>query len=216
VNVEREKRLAASVAADMVESGMRVGLGSGSTMTYLLRALAQRDVDALYVATSPRTAQTASSLGIATEAFDTLVELDLAIDGADQVAPDGWLVKGAGGAHTREKIVASAARRFVVIVDSSKIVEELRAPVPVELLSFGLASTLARLATVVLRDSPPSPDGGVLADYLGPVDDCAELARRLASTPGVVDHGLFAPELVSEVVVGDNDAVRHIHPGGTR
>jgi ribose 5-phosphate isomerase A len=163
------------------------------------------------VATSPATERTARELGIPVEEFGRLEALDIAIDGADQVAPDRWLVKGGGGAHAREKIVAAAAKRFVVIADSSKPVDRIEPPVPLELAAYGLAATLARvreeLGPVEPRDVPPSPDGGVIADYRGEVDDPAELASRLGATPGVVDHGLFAPELVSEVLVGRGDRV---------
>jgi ribose 5-phosphate isomerase A len=146
------------------------------------------------------------------EEFDVLDRLDIAIDGADQVAPDRWLVKGGGGAHTREKIVAATAERFVVIADSSKTVERIAPPIPLELHEFGLASTLARLnaelGPVAPRpDTPPSPDGGVIADYTGDVGDPAELAAALAAVPGVVDHGLFPASMVSEVLVGRGDAV---------
>ena len=165
-------------------------------------ALAARGLAIRCVATSPATERAARELGLQVEPFDRLDRLDIAIDGADQVTPDGWLVKGGGGAHFREKIVAAAAERFVVIVDSGKPVEELSPPVPLELSSFGLRATLRALGEAELRDAPPSPDGGVLADYLGPVGDPAALAARLAATPGVVDHGLFGPELVSDVLVG--------------
>ena len=107
--------------------------------------------------------------------------LDLAIDGADQVDPAGWLVKGGGGAHTRERIVAAAADRFVVIVSSDKTVERLHPPVPLELLAFGLAATLHALPGAARRDAPPTPDGGVLADYHGDVADpgaAGPVARR--------------------------------------
>jgi ribose 5-phosphate isomerase A len=136
------------------------------------------------------------------EPFEQIDRLDIAIDGADQVSPDGWLVKGGGGAHTREKIVAAAAERFVVIVDSTKPVNAIAAPVPLELQPFGLRSTLRELGAVTLRDAALTPDGGVLADYRGEVGDPAELAARLAATPGVVEHGLFPPALVSDVLVG--------------
>jgi ribose 5-phosphate isomerase A len=118
-------------------------------------------------------------------------------------------VKGGGAAHTREKAVAAAARRFVVIVSSDKLVERLTPPVPLELLEFGLAATLRRLGSVELRDAPRSPDGGVIADYTGPVDDPAALASWLSGAPGVVEHGLFAPELVSDLVVGHDDDAEH-------
>ena len=140
-----EKRVAAEAAAELVEDGMTVGLGTGSTVAHLLPALAARELDIRCVATSVATEEQARELGIAVEDFDALERLDIAIDGADQVAPDGWLVKGGGGAHTREKIVAAAAERFVVIADSSKPVERIDAPIPLELLRFGLASTLREL-----------------------------------------------------------------------
>jgi ribose 5-phosphate isomerase A len=125
------------------------------------------------------------------------------------VAPSGWVVKGGGAAHTREKAVAAAAARSVVIVSSEKLVERLAPPVPLELLEFGVAATLRRLGSVKLRDVPPSPDGGVIADYTAAFDDPAELAARLAATVGVVEHGLFSPELVSDVIVGHGDQVEH-------
>lgn len=204
---ETEKRVAAEAAAALVEDGMTVGLGTGSTVAYLLPALEGRDVRC--VATSLRTEQAARELGLAVEPFDRLAGLDIAIDGADQIAPDGWLVKGGGGAHTREKIVAAAAARFVVIAASDKDVERIVAPIPLELLPFGLAATLAALGDVRLRDAPPSPDGGAIADYHGPVDDLEQLAARLASTPGVVDHGLFPASLVSDVIVARDGEVEH-------
>jgi ribose 5-phosphate isomerase A len=207
VDVEREKRLAAEAAVEFVEDGMFVGLGTGSTVAYLLPALARRKLSIRCVATSPRTGETATRLGLHVEAFDAVDRLDVAIDGADQVAPDGWLVKGGGAAHTREKIVAATASRFVVIADSTKVVEALHPPIPIELLAFGLPSTLRRLQAVAVRDTPRSPDAGVIADYLGSVDDPAELAARLSSTPGLVDHGLFPPEMVAIVLVGRGETV---------
>jgi ribose 5-phosphate isomerase A len=211
-DTEREKRAAAEEAARLAEDGMTVGLGTGSTVAYLLPALAARGLDLRCVATSPRTDQAARQLGLPLEPFESLNRLDLAIDGADQVDPAGWLVKGGGSAHTREKIVAAAADRFVVIVSSDKIVEALAPPVPLELLPFGLHATMRSLGPVELRDAPLSPDGGVIADYVGPVDDPDELAERLAATPGVVEHGLFPPPLVSEVLVGRDDRVDRISP----
>ena len=213
INVEREKQLAAEAAAQLVEDGMHVGLGTGSTVAYLLPALAVRRLELRCVATSPATEQAARQLGIEVESFrgaGALTRLDIAIDGADQVAPSGWLVKGGGGAHTREKQVAAAADRFVVIVSSDKLVETLAPPVPLELLEFGLAATLERLGTVRLRDAPESPDAGAIADFTGAFEDPAELAARLSSTVGVVAHGLFAPELVSDVVVARGEQVERI------
>ena len=210
--VEREKRAAAEAAAELVEDGMTVGLGTGSTVAYLLPRLAARGLGIRCVVTSPATQRQARQVGLRVEPFDRLDRLDIAIDGADQVAPDGWLVKGGGGAHFREKIVAAAAERFVVIVDSGKPVEALSAPVPLELSRFGLRATLRALGEAELRDAATTPDGGVLADYLGPVGDPAALAAGLEAIPGVVGHGLFPPELVSDVLVGRGDAVQAVAP----
>ena len=210
MSLETEKRLAAARAATLVKESMRVGLGTGSTVSYLLAELGRRPVKALFVATSPATEQAARALGLPVESFDENGSLDLAIDGADQVTEDGWLIKGAGGALTREKIVAASADRFVVIVDSTKLVGSLHAPVPFEILAYGASSTLGRLTPSQLRGGAPSPDGGLIGDYLGDVHEPGLLASRLSTTPGVVEHGLFAPELVSEVYVGVGESVRRI------
>jgi ribose 5-phosphate isomerase A len=206
---DTEKRVAAEAAAELVEDGMTVGLGTGSTVAHLLPAIARRGVTGIRcVATSVATEEQAREMGIPVERFDRLQRLDIAIDGTDEVTPDGWLIKGGGAAHLREKIVAAAAERFVVIADSSKPVEALRGPVPLELFSFGIASTLARLGPEVeLRDVPPSPDGGTIADYRGAIADPAELAARLEADPGVAAHGLFPPDMVAEVLVGTGGAV---------
>jgi ribose 5-phosphate isomerase A len=209
---EKEKQAAAAAAAALVEDGMLVGLGTGSTVAYLLEALARRSLDLRCVATSPQTEAAGLGLGLRIESFEGLDRLDIAIDGADQVDPACWVVKGGGAAHTREKIVAAAADRFVVIASSDKLVEAIASPVPLELLAYGLDATLRRLGSVALRDVPPSPDGGVIADYVGPVDDPLELSTRLAQTPGVVEHGLFPPALVSEVLVAHGDQVERLAP----
>jgi ribose 5-phosphate isomerase A len=210
MSIEREKQLAGEAAAELVENGMTVGLGTGSTVAYLLPALARRSLDILCAATSPRTEQAARELGLKIEDVASIDRFDITIDGADQVDPNGWLVKGGGGAHTREKIIAAAADRFVVIADSTKPVEVLHPPVPLELLSFGLRATMRRVAPVSLRDVPPSPDGGVIADYHGPAGDPAELAARLSATPGVVEHGLFPPEMVAVILIGRDKSVDRI------
>jgi ribose 5-phosphate isomerase A len=207
MSVDEEKQMAAEAAAELVENGMTVGLGTGSTVAFLLQALARRSLDIRCVATSPETERAGRELGLRLEPFDGINRFDVAIDGADQIDPDGWLVKGGGAAHTREKIVAAAADRFVVIVDSSKPVKALHPPVPLELLAFGLQATMHRLTPVVRRDVPLSPDGGVIADYQGSTDDPAGLAARLCSTPGVVEHGLFPPEMVATILVGRGHSV---------
>lgn len=207
---EDEKRLAADAAAELVEDGMLVGLGTGSTVAFFLPALARRGLRLRCVATSLQTETAARELGLPLEPFDQLDRLDLAVDGADQIAPDRWLVKGGGAAHTREKVVAAAADRFVVIASSDKLVEAIGPPIPLEILSYGARATLARVAPAELRDVPPSPDGGLIADYRGAVDDPAALAARLSAAPGVVDHGLFPPALVSEILVGRGGAVERL------
>jgi len=211
-DLDAEKRVAAEAAAELVEEGMTVGLGTGSTIAHLLPAIAARGLGEIRcVATSVATEEQAHSLGIPVEEFDRLDRLDIAIDGTDQVTAEGWLIKGGGGAHLREKIVAAAAERFVVIADSSKPVEALSAPVPLELFAFGLASTLERLGPeVTLRDVPRSPDDGAIADYRGEIDDPAALAARLEADPGVAAHGLFPPDMVSAVLVGAGGAVERL------
>jgi ribose 5-phosphate isomerase A len=203
-DLEPLKAAAARTAALLVSDGMRVGLGTGSTVRYLLPAIAERKLEGVrYVATSMSTAQQAAAVGLEVEPFDMIDRLDLAIDGADEVAPDFWLTKGGGGAHLREKVVVAAADRFVVIVDESKVVDALTPPVPLELLAFGLAATLRAAGPAEVRpDTPRSPDGNVIADHVGPIDEPAALAARLDAIPGVVGHGLFAAAFVHEVLIG--------------
>jgi len=213
---EAEKRAAAEAVAELFEDGMTVGLGTGTTVGFLLPLIAARGLDLRCVATSAATEAGARGLGLAVEPFESLDRLDLAVDGADQVAQDGWVVKGGGAAHTREKVVAAAADRFVVIASSDKLVEQVAPPVPLELLAFGLRATLRRLAPTELRRAPLSPDGNPIADYLGPIGDPAELARFLSATPGVVEHGLFPPSLVHEIVVAHDDDVERRYPQEVR
>jgi ribose 5-phosphate isomerase A len=241
---ERYKRAAAEAAAAIVQDGMRVGLGTGSTVAHLLPALADRNLrDLRCAATSLATERAARELGLIVEDLDALGELDIAIDGADQVDPSGWLIKGGGAAQTREKIVAAAARVFVVIVSAEKVVPALSPPVPLELLRFGVARTLAEVGRARLREEPRgsgetdsgsgetrgradsaggiadgyllSPDGNLIADYLAPIGDPATLAARLSATPGVVEHGLFAPEMVSYVLIAGAAGVER-RAGGKR
>lgn len=194
---------------------MLVGLGTGSTVAFLLPALAERRLDIRCVATSPATEAHARSLGLDVRPFDSspagIDRLDIAIDGADQVAPDRWLIKGGGGAHTREKVAATAADRFVVIVSSDKMVDRLFAPVPLEILGYGARATLREVAGAALRPGAElSPDGGLIADWYGELDDPARLAARFDSVAGVVGHGLFPPALVSDVFVGRGSSVDHL------
>ncbi len=208
-DLEVEKSSAAHAAAELVEDSMTVGLGTGTTVAHFLPALARRELDVRCVATSPATEEAAVRLGLRVEPF-TLDRLDMAVDGADQIGPDGWLVKGGGGAHTREKLVAMAADVFVVIADSSKPVATVGPPIPLEILAFGASATLARIGAVRLRDAPPTPDGGLLADFTGPVDDVDGLTTRFDATPGIVGHGLFPPQMVHTILIGRGRDVERI------
>jgi ribose 5-phosphate isomerase A len=202
-----------------IRDGQAVGLGTGTTVAHFLPALAARALDLRCVATSPATEEQARALGLPLHPFDQLERLDVAVDGADQVSEDFWLVKGGGGALTREKVVAAAADRFIVIVSPDKLVAGLGPPLPLEVLPFGLAATLRRLREMgpseIREEAPPTPDGNTLVDYLGSVADPAALAAELASVPGVVEHGIFPPEIVSEVLVGAEDGTveRLVNPG---
>lgn len=208
-DANEQKRAAAEAAALLVSDGDRVGLGTGSTVAHLLPVLAARGLSLRCAATSPATERAARALGLVVEALDELGRLDIAIDGADQIDPGGWLVKGGGAAHTHEKIVAAASERFVVIASAEKAVAELRPPVPLEILRFGARATLSLIGQARLREVPPSPEHNLIADYCGPIEDARTLAVRLADTPGVVDHGLFAPEMVSDILIATSDGVEH-------
>jgi ribose 5-phosphate isomerase A len=213
--IARHKEAAGTAAAELIEDGMRVGLGTGSTVAFLLPAIAARELRGVRcVATSSATETAARALGLSLASLDELGELDIAIDGADQIDPSGWLIKGGGGALTREKIVAAAARSFVVIASAEKAVEQLAPPVPLELLAFGVGHTLVALSPARLRSAPASPDGGLIADYHGPIGDPRALAARLSGTPGLIDHGLFAPELVSTILLAGEDGVETRTPVG--
>ncbi|MCK4176054.1 ribose-5-phosphate isomerase RpiA [Aciditerrimonas ferrireducens] len=209
------KRAAAETAAALVPKGCLLGLGTGSTVGFFLPALARRQLDCTCVATSPATAEAATALGLRVVSFDEIDHLDLAVDGADQVAPDGWLVKGGGGAHTREKIVAAAAERFVVMVSPDKLVAALHPPLPLELSAFGFAAVrraVGRLGRVERRAGALSPQGGVICDLHVELSDPAGLAAALEAIPGVVEHGLFPPALTSTLVVGQPDGTAQVVP----
>jgi ribose 5-phosphate isomerase A len=224
------KRAAATAAVALVRDGMVLGLGSGTTVAFLLEALARRiraeGLSVTGVPTSHRTAAEAVRLGIPLIDLTANVRIDLAIDGADEVERGSLaLIKGLGGALLREKIVAVAARRFVVIADDGKLVERLgqQAPVPLEVVAFGHEATARRLADLggapVLRRDPSGAafitDGGnILYDCAGfaPIADAAALAARLDATVGVIESGLFIG-LAAEAFVADaSGAVRSLHP----
>lgn len=207
------KRLAAAHAVEDVKDGMVVGLGSGSTAEIAVQLLAERRLRIVGVPTSERTARLARECGIALTTLEEHPQLDLAIDGADQVARDTLdMVKGLGGALLREKIVASAARRMIVMVDDSKLVDRLggHTPLPVEIVAYGWRSTLARLERAGLSpavrggDRPFVTDGGnYIADCaLGAIDEARTLDARLHMTVGVVETGLFLGMASCVIVAG--------------
>lgn len=216
MSLDAQKRLAAEYAAGLVTDGMTVGLGSGTTAEMAVEMLGLRFRDGLRfvgVPTSSRTAEIAQSFGIPLRRLDERSFLDVYIDGADEFDPQLNLVKGRGGALMREKLVASAARRFIVIVDASKRVERLGelAPIPVEVVTFGWPTTRHRLEllglTCELRGgSEPytTSNGNYILDChaSGPIDLADEsVARTIKLQTGVVDHGLFLG-MADLVVVG--------------
>ena len=222
------KEAAAEAAAAQVKDGMIVGLGSGTTATLAVKAIGKRVSQGLRimgVPTSEQTAQLARSLGIPLTTLGEHAQLDMTIDGADEVEVSTLnLIKGLGGALLREKIVASATARFVVIVDETKLVNQLGThdPVPVEVVPFGWELTEARLkglgAKPTLRmkpdDGPFITDGGhyILDCTFGLIASSADLGNALDKTVGVVEHGLFIG-MASQVVVGGPDGVKTLGNG---
>lgn len=206
------KDAAARAAIALVEDGMRLGLGTGSTAVFMVRRLAERvraeGLRLRCAATSRATCDLAESLGIRIEELDAIGWLDLTIDGADEIDPDLNLIKGGGGAHLREKIIAAASDRMVVVADPSKVVEQLGAfHLPVEVIPFGMEATRIHIQRLLdsldlshrpmllrQRDGQGfrTDEGNVILDLsLDAIPDCEALADGLSAIPGVVEHGLF-------------------------
>ena len=222
--VDPAKLAAARAAVALVEDGMKLELGTGSTASIMVRELAARAVaeglSLRCAATSKATAELAASLGLRVESLDEIGWLDLTIDGADEVDADLHLIKGGGGAHLREKIVAAASNRMVVIADPGKVVEELGAfPLPVEVLEFGFETTRGLIRRALadlelegeilqrLKGSAPwiTDEGNLILDlHLGCIPDPVALARALAAIPGVIEHGLFLG-MCSLAIIGRED-----------
>jgi ribose 5-phosphate isomerase A len=227
MQVEAQKRAAAARAIEFVRPGMRLGLGTGSTAKHFVELLAQRvrnGLDVIAVPTSETTRLDAERLGIPLTTLDATPELDLAVDGADEIAPDLTLIKGGGGALLREKIVACASTRMIVIADDSKWVPVLgRFPLPVEVVPFGLAATRRRVEAAAVAAGCAGPallrrgsdghafvtDSGhwILDASFGQIADPKLLADRLDATTGVVEHGLFIG-LAHAVVLAGAEGVR--------
>ena len=222
MNADAYKRAAAARAIEFVRPGMRLGLGTGSTAAHFVELLAERvraGLDVIAVPTSESTRVLAERLGIALTTLDAAAELDLTVDGADEIAPDLTLIKGGGGALLHEKIVAASSKQMVVIMDGSKLVDRLgRFPLPVEVTRFGHATTARRIRNAVsslgyenvpirLRDGFITDSGNVIYDCgLGAIRDTRLLALALNVIPGVVDHGLFL-NLASTLVIARPDGV---------
>ena len=210
------KERAGRHAASYVRDGMRVGLGTGSTVHWTIIELGERHPDIVCTATSVQTHDLATSLGLTVVSPDEIGALDIAIDGADEVDPAFNLTKGGGGAHTREKLVAQMAPRFIVVVDESKLVDHLGPfGTPLEVLDFAPGVVTTRIealgATSVTRRDRRSDNGNLLVDaHFGSIADPAALARDLEQIPGVVEHGLFLAPMVERVVVAGLDAVREL------
>jgi ribose 5-phosphate isomerase A len=218
---DQRKRQAAERALKLVAPGMKLGLGSGSTARHFVDLVGERvkaGLDIRCVATSEATASQAKALGIPLVSLNEIPELDLTVDGADEVDPELRLIKGGGGALLREKIVASASKRMAVIADSTKLVPRLGAfPLPIEVVPFGLAATrrhierafaeLGLAGPIRLRgdSSPFVTDGGhsVLDCSLGAIAEPERLSRILSSIPGVVEHGLFIGLARMAIIAGD-------------
>lgn len=215
------KRLAAERALDFVPDGAVLGLGSGSTAALVVHGLVERiaaGLRVLGVPTSRATEALARSLGIPLASLDDFPQLDVAIDGADEIDPQGQLVKGRGGALWREKIVATSSARFVVVADESKLVRHLgeRVPLPVEIAAFGAPATLRHIERLGCRVELRRRDGQVFVSDAGNfIADCAGLPLEnphrvdaaLRQVPGVVETGLFL-DLAPILVIGSPDGAR--------
>ena len=222
MNADTYKREAAAAALDFVRPGMRLGLGTGSTarpFVDMLGARVRAGLEVIAVPTSEATRAQAEQCGIKLTTLDDTPELDLTIDGADEIAPDLTLIKGGGGALLREKIVAAASARMVVIADDSKWVATLgRFPLPIEVVPFGLGSTQRAIAAVIAATGNSGPltlrrlatglafvtDGGhfILDAALQRIADPRSLGAGLAAIPGVVEHGLFIGLAGTAVIAG--------------
>jgi ribose 5-phosphate isomerase A len=210
------KEAAGRHAATYVTDGMRVGLGTGSTVHFTIVTLGERAPAITCTATSVQTDQLARSLGLTVVSPDEIGQLDLVIDGADEVDPDFNLTKGGGGAHTREKLIAEMSPRFIVVVDESKLVDHLGPfGTPLEVLDFAPGVVEHRVRRMGAHDvtirANRSDNGNLLMDaFFGTIPDPVGLAAELAAVPGLVEHGIFPAALVERVVVAGPDGIREL------
>jgi len=227
-SAEDQKRAVGEAAAALVEDGMVVGLGTGSTAVCFVQALGARRLNITCVSTSVVTAQLATSLGMKVAELGETRGIDLTIDGADEIGPGLALIKGAGGALLREKLVWEASARCVVIADAAKRVQVLggKFPVPIEVVAFGHKITAARICDVLaefeigmaprlrLKDGQPvRTDGGNLIydAACGRIEEPAALGAALKSVTGVVEHGLFL-DLADQALIGGDGGVTTVEP----
>ena len=224
MDLDAQKRAAAARAVEFVRPGMRLGLGTGSTAKHFVELLAERvraGLNVVAVPTSEATRALAAQLGIALTTLDDTPELDLTVDGADEIAPDLTLIKGGGGALLREKVVASASAKMIVIADETKWVSMLgRFPLPIEIVPFGATTTRRAVEAVAAETGCPGPalmrraqnghafvtDGGhwLLDAQLQRIADPRALAARLCAVPGVMEHGLFIGLAQTAILAGPN------------
>jgi ribose 5-phosphate isomerase A len=229
MDAETQKRAAAARAVEFVRPGMRLGLGTGSTAKHFVELIGERvrsGLDIIAVPTSEATLADAQRYGIPLTTLDETPELDLTVDGADEIDCDLSLIKGGGGALLREKIVAAASARMIVIADQSKCVSTLGTfPLPIEVVTFGLSATRRALDKAIEGIQPPGPlmqryakdghafvtDGGhwILDAALARIDDPAALAHALSDVPGVMEHGLFVG-FAQMAIIGGADGVKII------
>ena len=225
---DNQKKIAGEAAAERVEAGMVVGLGTGSTAAWFVKALAARGLSGLRcVPTSEKTADLARELGLPLVTLEDVSRIDLTVDGADEVGPGLALIKGGGAALLREKLVWEASNRCIVIADAAKVVPVLgQFPLPIEVVAFGHKTTGNRIADVLVDHDIAMParlrqadrgvvrtDGGnVIYDAkCGAIHDPARLADDLKLITGVVEHGLFL-DLADEAIIGTDDGVELITP----
>jgi len=226
-DADSQKRAAGEAAAALVENGMVVGLGTGSTAAWFVKALGARQLDVTCVCTSEATAELARSLGMKLAELGETTEIDLTVDGADEIGPGLSLIKGGGAALLREKLVWEASRRCVVIADAAKQVPVLgKFPLPIEVVAFGHKTTALRICDALvecdigaaprlrMKDGQPvRTDGGNLIydAACGRIPEPAMLAEALKSVTGVVDHGLFL-DLADKALVGTPQGVLTVEP----
>ncbi len=229
MNAEAQKRVAAARAVEFVRPGMRLGLGTGSTAKHFVELVGERvraGLDIIAVPTSETTRADAERYGIPLTTLDETPELDLTVDGADEIDPNLSLIKGGGGALLREKIVACASARMIVISDPSKLVATLgRFPLPVEVTPFGFTATrlaIEKAITAIQRPGPLSlrrgkdghpfvTDGGhwIIDAALARIDDPKAMAHALSGIPGVMEHGLFVG-IAQMAIIGGPDGIKII------